>query len=76
MTVDALHLKRYFVEAGLEEHQAEKMAEGVRDYISGMDLVTKKDLKAELANAKLQIVGYTVTIQTIIMALFKFFGGQ
>lgn len=74
MSVDALQLKEYFIDAGLEDQQAEKMAKGVRDYIIGMNLVTKKDLKAELADTKLQIVGYTVTIQTIIMALFRFFG--
>lgn len=74
MSVDALQLKDYFIQEGIESKKAGTLAKGIRDYVNGIDLASKKDLKVEIANAKLQIVGYTVTIQTIIMALFDFFG--
>ncbi len=70
MSVDALQLKKGLVQAGIKDDQAEKMAEAIRDSLKDGDLTTKADLE----RAKLQIVGYTVTIQTIIMALFQFFG--
>lgn len=65
MSVDALQLKKGFQKAGIEDHQAEQMAEAIRDSLKEGELVTK----ADLANAKIQIIG----VLSVIVALVEWF---
>lgn len=71
MSVDALKLKKGFQKAGIEDLQAERMAEAIRDSLKDGELVTKSYLKAELANTKLQIITALTVIVALVEWLFK-----
>lgn len=72
-TIDALQLKDFFVEAGLDNEKAEKMAKGVRSVIQDSDLASKNDIK-ELELKVLRGQWSIFAAITVLMTLFEIFG--
>ena len=53
---DTLQFVQHLIKAGIDEQEAEAVAEAVRDVQDGADVATKKDLAIEIGKIEIKIV--------------------
>jgi hypothetical protein len=71
LTFDTLQFVQRLKKAGIKDEEAVAIAEAVRDVQANADLATKSDLKRDLAETKVELIKWVVTVgvlQTSIIA--------
>ena len=69
---DTLAASRKLKAAGFAPEQAEAAAEAIGDAVIGGNIVTKADLRAELANLRMQMLAAHLATVLAILGAIKF----